>query len=86
MQISMLYTSGPILLGLAPCSPSSFGGLSPGYAVGNYPGTLKPLTPSGSVPWAGVPYGYGVAGVNAGPGCPVASESSSWSDVKALYR
>lgn len=86
MSISTIYAGGSVLFGLAPCNPSSFGGLSPGYAVGNNPGTLKPLTPSSSVPWPGVPYGYGVAGINAGPGCPVASESSSWSGVKALYR
>jgi hypothetical protein len=85
-RISISLGGSFALLGLAPSKPSSFGGLSPGYAVGDNPGRLIAFTPSGNVPWFAVPNGFVVAGINAGPDCPVEGEQASWSKVKTLFR
>lgn len=100
LSITTFYLGGPILFGVGPCVPSSFGGLNPGYADPLDPAILVPLTPSSNVPWTlpiyldvntnlppnGPANSFVVAGVNAGTGCPTATEQSTWGGVKDLYK
>jgi hypothetical protein len=99
LSISTFYLGGPILFGVGPCVPSSFGGLSPGYTDPLDPAILAPLTPSSNIPWTmpiylgsntnlpptGPPNCFVVAGVNATP-CPTANEPATWGGVKDLYK
>ena len=93
LTITTFYLGGPIVYGIAPGFPSSFGGLNPGYADGLDPSILVPLVPSSNVPWTLPAYNvaqipanaFVVAGANAPP-CPVATESNTWGGVKDLYK
>jgi hypothetical protein len=97
LTITTFYLGGPIVLGIAPCQPSSFQGTNPGYADPYAPEILVKLTPASNVPWTLPIYmgsnpgpistanGFVVAGVNASP-CPVAVENSTWGGVKDLYK
>lgn len=99
LSISTFYLGGPILFGVGPCIPSSFGGTNPGYADPVDPAILVPMTPSSNVPWTlpiylgsntnlpanGPANSFAVAGVNATP-CPVAAEQSTFGAVKDLYK
>ncbi len=96
LTIIVWYWVGPITFGVGPCIPSSFGGLTAGYADGADPAILVPLTVSGDVPWTLPAYpgrnspfivpqnSFVCACVN--DACAVATEPSSWGSVKALYR
>ncbi len=99
LTISTFYMGGTIEFGLGPCVPSSFGGLSPGYADGADTEILVPLTVSGHVPWTlpvytggdpvtAPPNSFECAWFNSATDCPEvdAAEPSSWGSVKALYR
>jgi hypothetical protein len=83
-SFSTFYLGGPIEYAVGPCTPSSFGGLSAGFAAGDDPGLLTPLTPSCDLPFPGFDNTFLVASV-AGASCPVATETNSWGNVKALY-
>lgn len=84
LTITLLNFGTPFSLAVGPCTPSSFGGLRPGYAAGNDPGKLVGLTPAASVPVPGRPNFFTV-GSFMEP-APVAVENDSWSGVKNLYQ
>lgn len=84
--MSTFYLGGPVLFGIGPCTPTSFpDAIGPGYAAGDNPGLLTRLVPSSNVP-APFPNTFWVAGIGAGPTCPVATENDSWGGVKSLYQ
>ncbi|MHB8079971.1 MAG: hypothetical protein ACYDIE_12035 [Candidatus Krumholzibacteriia bacterium] len=85
LTITLLNFGTPFSFAVGPCTPTSFPNTnSPGYAAGNDPGVLVPLTASCDVPLAGRPYFYTVATFMQTP--PVATEPGSWSSVKNLYQ
>jgi len=84
LTVSILNFGTPFDLAVGPCTPSSFGGLCPGYADGADPGLLIGLTPSCSIPVPGRPYFYLVAWFMKI--IPDAAENDSWGCVKGLYR
>ncbi len=84
LTITLLNFGTPFSLAVGPCTPSSFGGLRPGYAAGDNPGNLVGLTPAASVPVPGRPNFFTV-GSFMEP-APVAVENDSWSGVKNLYQ
>ncbi|MHB8077706.1 MAG: hypothetical protein ACYDIE_00440 [Candidatus Krumholzibacteriia bacterium] len=83
LTVGILNFGTPLSLAVGPCTPSSFGGLCPGYADGADPGLLIGLTPSTSIPVPGRPGFYVVAFFmySVDP-----AERDSWSCVKSLYR
>lgn len=83
-SLSTFYLGGQIDFAVGPCTPSSFGGTSAGFAAGDDVGLLVPFVPAADDPFPGYEYTYRVASVN-GATCPVANETSSWGNVKALY-
>lgn len=83
LTVSIVNFSTPFVLAVGPCTPSSFGGLCPGYADGADPDLLIGLTPSTSIPALGRPYFYNVAFFMYSVS-PAANDS--WSRVKNLYR
>ena len=84
LTVQVLNFGTPFSLAVGPCTPSSFGGLRPGYADGVNPGLLIGLTPSSNVPVPGRPNFFIVASFMTTP--PVASENDSWGRVKNLYQ
>jgi len=84
LTVGVLNFGTPFSFAVGPCTPSSFGGLRPGFAAGNDPGKLVGLTPSANVPLPGREYFYTVASfINPGP---VAVDNDSWGSVKNLYQ
>ena len=83
LTVSILNFGTPFYLAVGPCTPSSFGGLCPGYADGADPGLLIGLTPSCSIPVPGRPYfcivGWFMHSISA-------TEDDSWGRVKHLYQ
>ena len=83
LTVSILNFGTPFYLAVGPCTPSSFGGLRPGYADGADPGLLIGLTPSCSIPVPGRPYfcivGWFMHSISA-------TEDDSWGRVKHLYQ
>jgi len=86
LTVSILNFGTPFILAVGPCTPSSFGGLRPGYADGADPGLLIGLTPSLNLPVSGRPYFYVVAAFGTYECPPLAAENDSWGCVKGLYR
>jgi len=84
LTVQVLNFGTPFSLAVGPCTPSSFGGLRPGYADGVNPGLLIGLTPSSNVPVPGRPNFFVVASFMTTP--PVAIENDSWGSVKNLYQ
>lgn len=84
LTITLLNFGTPFSLAIGPCTPSSFGGLYPGYADGVNPGLLIGLTPSADLPVPGRPNFYTVATFMEP--APVAVENDSWGSVKNLYQ
>jgi len=84
LTVSILNFGVPFSLAIGPCTPSSFGGLYPGYADGANPGILIGLTPSSNVPVPGRTNFYTVAAFMTT--APIATENDSWSGVKNLYQ
>ncbi len=87
LRMSFVCAGGSALLGVGPytpCWPGDHIGCI-GVAAGNDPGRIMDLTPASSAPYSGVMYGYALAGINAGPTCPVATVADSWGAVKGLY-
>ncbi len=97
LTISTFYLGGPIAFGIAPSVPSSFDGLTPGYADPVNPAVWLPLSAPSNVPWTLLIY----RGLNAdlpanGPAngflvatipCMVdAVERTTWGGVKGLYK
>jgi len=86
LTVSILNFGTPFALAVGPCTPSSFGGLCPGYADGADPDLLIGLTPSTGIPVPGQPYFYTVASFMYICGDDLAAEDDSWSGVKRLYQ
>lgn len=85
LRMTFVCAGGPVLLGVGSREPCSLGYLCINVASPNDPGNPINLTPSSNVPYPGRLWTWMVAGVNAGPLCPVMDVGGSWSAVKALY-
>lgn len=62
LTVGVLNFGTPFTLAVGPCTPSSFYGMSPGYAAGNNPERLVGLTPASNVPLPGRLNFFTVAG------------------------
>jgi len=84
LRLSFTYWGGDLLLGVGPAQPCSFGLPCLDIVDGGHQNSFL-VFPSSNVPYPGVSGGFVVAGINAGPDCPVALDASSWGRAKTLY-
>ncbi len=85
LMMSFVCSDGPVLLGVGSAAPCSYEWPCMSVAAGNNPANIIWLTPSSTVGYPDSSSGFLVAGVNAGPGCPVVAGAGSWGAVKSLY-
>lgn len=85
LRMTFVCSGGAVLLGVASAQPCSFGWPCMSVAAGNDPANIIWLAPSSTVGYPGSSSGFLLAGVNAGPGCPVVAGAGSWGSLKSLY-
>jgi hypothetical protein len=85
LTLRFISDGNPVLLG-AGCRQDLWSDPPcPILAGANDPGQFIVLTPSGDTLFPGRERMWVVAGVNAGPTCPIAVEAQTWSRIKAIY-